>query len=111
MNSSVRKQLSNGAEQNEGIVRTYMHCHDCDKHFIAIVDYSIDGNHEVICPHCGHQHCRTIKKGVVTEDRWSSKVTNIIRDGAERLWTNDSLKMKTSSTSQFLRDRWLNFGK
>lgn len=108
---AVKRQLKNGAEQHEGIVRTSMYCHDCGKDFIAVVDYSIEGNHEVICPHCGHQHCRTIKNGVVTEDRWSSRDNNIIRDGAERLWTSDSLKMKTSSTSKFLRDKWLNHGK
>lgn len=110
MNSSLN-QIKNGGEVNEGIVRTTTYCHDCDKNFIAIVDYSIDGNHEVICPHCGHHHCRTIKGGVVTEDRWSSKNNNIIKDSAERLWTNNSLKMKTTSTSLFLRDKWLNHGK
>lgn len=108
---SSNKQIRSGAEQNEGIVRTTTYCHDCSNNFIAIVDYSIDGNHEVICPHCGHQHCRTIKNGVVTEARWSSKDNNIARDGAERLWTDNSLKMRTSSTSLFLRDKWLNHGK
>jgi DNA-directed RNA polymerase subunit RPC12/RpoP len=108
---SRSKQIALGAEINEGIIRTSMHCHDCDKQFIAIVDYSIDGNHEVICPNCGHQHCRTIKGGVVTESRWGTKTTNITRDGAERLWTNNSLKMKTTTTSLFLRDKWINHGR
>lgn len=108
---SISKQIANGADQDEGIIRTTTFCHDCRNNFIAIIDYSIDGNHEVICPHCGHQHCRTIKSGVVTEDRWDTRDNNIIRDGAERLWTNQSIRMKTSSTSLFLRDKWLNHGK
>jgi DNA-directed RNA polymerase subunit RPC12/RpoP len=110
MKPNRSKQLSNGAEKNEGIVRSEMYCHDCSKQFIAIIDYSIDGNHIIICPHCGHQHCRLINDGVVTETRWDS-MSSSITDRTERIWTDTSLKMKTSSTSHFLRDKWLNFGR
>lgn len=111
MSSARDKQIANGAEINEGIVRTSVYCHDCNNTFIATVDYDIDGDHMVVCPYCGHKHCRTIEKGVVTNDRWSSQNSNLIMDRAEKLWTDNSLKMKTSSTSHFLREKWLNLGK
>lgn len=111
--SLVRKQIANGAKCDEGIVRTTVFCHECGKYFIAVVDYSIDGEHEVICPICGHRHCRTIKDGIITEDRWSSRNSkdNVTRDGAERLWIDKDTRMKTLSTAEFLRDTWLNHGR
>ncbi len=93
--------------QNEGIVRTDMHCHDCGKNFIAMLDYDIEGNHEIICPHCGHHHCRVIENGEVTEERWSSKHGNNVETRTQKIWTHDSKKMETSSASHFLRQRWL----
>lgn len=93
------------------IVRTDMYCHDCDNNFIAVIDYNIDGNHEIICPHCSHIHYRLIKKGKITSDRWNSSAVNNVVDRTERIWTDKSLRMKTSSTSRFLRERWLNHGK
>ena len=110
MSTARDRQIANGADINEGIVKTNMHCHDCSKYFIAIIDYDIDGNHEIICPHCGHQHCRVIERGVVTSDRWDTRNNNYTVSRTERIWSDNSLKMQTSSTSMFLRERWLNYG-
>jgi DNA-directed RNA polymerase subunit RPC12/RpoP len=104
------KQIASGAEINVGIVKTSMYCHDCGKNFIASIDYDIDGNHEIICPICGHQHCRVIEKGVVTSDRWDTRNHNHTVSRTERIWSDNNLKMQTASTSAFLRERWLNFG-
>ena len=90
--------------------RTIMNCHECHKQFAALLDYTINGNHIVHCPNCGHEHCRVIEKGKITEDRWSSRYgSDKERDGvkARRVWTHNQLPMKTSSASEFMRQRWL----
>jgi DNA-directed RNA polymerase subunit RPC12/RpoP len=100
-------------DRHEGIVRTDMHCHHCDKNFIATLDYSIDGNHVVECPHCNHEHCRVIKNGMITGDRWDSKNINTVHENTSRVWKHSVLQIKTSSTANYIRDhflrhRWLN---
>lgn len=92
--------------------RTDFSCTECRKQIIALLDYRIDGNHIVECPHCGHEHCRVIEKGKITEDRWSSRHgTDKERDGirARRVWkaSTNVLQMQTSSASEFMRQRWL----
>lgn len=90
--------------------RTDLHCHECSKSFIALLDYTVDGNHIVECPHCGHEHCRVIEKGKITEDRWSSRHgSDKDKDGikARRVWKHNVLPAQTSSASHFLRQRWL----
>lgn len=91
----------------EGIVRTDMHCHDCNKTFYASIDFDIDGNHTIICPHCGHNHCRVIENGQVTSERWDSKWGETI-DRTDRVWSHQSLKMETTSAAQLLRNKWIN---
>lgn len=54
-------------------IRTDLYCHNCSKNFIAQLDFGVNGNHVVECPYCGHEHCREIRDGVVTNDRWSSR--------------------------------------
>lgn len=91
----------------EGKVRTDMSCHQCNGNFIAELDYSIDGNHIVECPRCGHEHCRVIKSGVITGDRWDSRQDRVQVE-PRCVWKSDVLKAKTSTTSAFIRDLWLN---
>lgn len=100
-----RDQLTHSGEH-----RTIMDCHDCSKQFVALLDYSLSGNHVVECPHCGHHHCRVITNGKVTGDRWDSRWGNDkTKDGinARRVWKHDVLQMKTTSASEFMRQRWL----
>jgi len=105
---STDHQKSIDENHNEGLIRTDMYCHDCDKNFIATLDYDIDGNHEIICPQCGHEHCRVIEGGKVTSDRWDSRYSDKVETKTQKIWNHNSLKMNTSSTSHFLRNRWLN---
>lgn len=90
--------------------RTVMSCTECSKQFVALLDYALNGNHIVECPHCGHEHCRVIVNGKITEDRWSSRYgTDKDRDGikARRVWKHDVLPMQATSASEFIRQRWL----
>lgn len=90
----------------EGKTRTDMHCHHCGKGFIAELDFSINGNHVVECPRCGHEHCRTIKNGKITDDRWSSR-SETERIKGKSFWKSDVLPAQTSTASLFLRESWL----
>lgn len=91
----------------EGMTRTDMDCHQCGKSFIAQLDFSIDGNHILECPHCGHEHCRVIKGGVVTGERWSSRADRIDVD-KRNVWKSGVIQAKTTTASTFIRDLWLN---
>lgn len=87
-------------------VRTDMHCHNCHKGFIALLDYRIDGNHIVECPHCGHEHCRAIEKGKITKERWDSRLQRV--DVLPRsVWKHDVLQAKTTTASRFIREAWI----
>lgn len=94
---------------NDGMQRTDMYCHECSKHFVAQLDFSLDGNHTVECPVCGHHHHRVIKDGKVTGARWDSSIQQI-KVPSRSVWKSDSQPMYTSVASAFIRDRWLKHG-
>jgi DNA-directed RNA polymerase subunit RPC12/RpoP len=89
--------------------KTSLYCHQCGKHFVAVVDYGLDGQHVIICPRCGHRHARQIKDGVVTSERWASNPDTPSWE-TTNVWTDDSLEKRTTSVSHFLFDSWLNRG-
>ncbi len=94
--------------KHSGEVRTQMNCHHCHKDFLALVDYSISGKHIIECAHCGHEHCRVIKDGKITEERWTSKPQRpdeVTR--CRRTWKHGSIQAASTSTSEFIRSRWL----
>ncbi len=97
--------------KQSGSVRTDMHCHACSKSFIAELDFDVDGQHSILCPHCNHKHMRYIKNGFVSQDRWDSdgEPSSIVEN--RRVWKHSVLDIKTSAAGEFLRNRWLNFGK
>ena len=109
-------QESTDPLKHTGEVKTTMDCHNCSNQFVALLDYGIDGTHVVECPHCGHEHYRVIKQGTITGDRWlvqpsdrnngnSDKDRRGIK--ARRVWKSNVLAMRTSSASEFMRQRWL----
>lgn len=102
--------MTTDPQHHEGMVRTDMHCHQCGRGFIAEIDFDTDGNHVVECPHCGHEHCRVIEAGVITSERWDSRFDRVVIE-PRRVWKHDSLQMSTSTAAEFIRQRWLNFGR
>jgi DNA-directed RNA polymerase subunit RPC12/RpoP len=54
-------------------VRQEIYCHNCGGYVQFTFDNSLNGNHTIICPKCGHEHCRVIKNGEITGDRWDSR--------------------------------------
>ena len=109
----MTETLGKPVEQHkqQGIVRTDMHCHACNKYFLAELDYDIDGQHSILCPHCNHKHMRYIKNGFVSDQRWDSDNEPSMVVENRRVWKHSSLEMKTTVTSEFIRNRWLNFNK
>ena len=53
--------------------RQELHCHACDQYVQFDIDLEQNGNHVIICPNCGHEHCRVIKDGIITEARWDQR--------------------------------------
>lgn len=91
----------------EGLQRWDMDCHNCNKGFIAQLDHRINGNHVVLCPHCGHQHCRVIVDGVITSERWDTRYEEVKVSG-RCVWTVAGRPIISSTAAMFIRDRWLN---
>lgn len=46
---------------------------NCGYYNYPMLDDTMTGNYIVVCGNCGHEHYRTIVKGVVTADRHSAK--------------------------------------
>ena len=88
------------------IVRTDLNCTNCSKNFVAQLDFSVDGNHIIECPYCLHEHCRTIKDGLVTGDRWDSRAQRVDVKGLS-VWKADSRPIMTSTAAAYLREKWL----
>ena len=53
--------------------RQELYCHGCDGYVQFVVDLNLNGNHVVHCPNCGHEHCRVVQDGVITDIRWDSR--------------------------------------
>jgi DNA-directed RNA polymerase subunit RPC12/RpoP len=96
-------------EKNDGLTRTDLFCHACNKNFIATLDFSLQGNHAVECPHCGHLHYRKIENGVVTSQRYDSD-SNTHHVPKRHVWKSTTQPMTTSVAHAFIRQRWLERG-
>lgn len=88
------------------MIRTDMNCTNCSKNFIAQLDLGVDGNHVIECCYCGHEHCRVVKKGRITGDRWESREQRIDVD-KRCVWKSDSQPIQTSTAAAFIRESWL----
>lgn len=48
-------------------------CHECSSYVQFPIDLSLNGNHVLNCPQCGHEHCRVVENGRITSTRWDSR--------------------------------------
>ena len=53
--------------------RQELHCHACNQYVQFDIDVELNGNHVIICPNCGHEHCRVVRNGIITEARWDRR--------------------------------------
>lgn len=84
-----------------------LHCHNCNRYVQFPMDMSLNGNHVLRCPNCGHEHCRVVKDGVITNDRWDSRNSTYIitsaTTSASSTWTTYT-SMGTTSASNLTSD-------
>lgn len=80
------------------------------------MDLELDGNHVLNCPNCGHQHCRVVKKGEITDIRWDRRngptyqISLIsINYTSTQIYTVNT-NTGTLNTSYFLQDLWMSSG-
>ena len=88
--------------------KSSLYCHECGSTFTGEFDLSLNGNHVVNCPKCKHEHCRVIRDGKVTGDRWDQRngpTYNIIVTGTT---TSSSSSYQSSGTGGYLMDSWTN---
>lgn len=52
------------------IQRQELNCPECQGTYRFNLDFELDGDHEVVCPGCGHTHYRVIENGRITETRY-----------------------------------------
>lgn len=103
------------------IQRQELNCPGCRRTYRFDLDFKLDGNHEVICPGCGHTHYRIIVDGRITETRYQSYSNYAIyaATGYQMVATSStntsydtggtaSGTMSTGTGSMFLRNAWMN---
>ena len=55
------------------IERQEIHCHNCNKYVQFNLDLAMNGNHVLKCPNCGHEHCRVVNDGKISDTRWDQR--------------------------------------
>jgi len=95
-------------------VRSELWCHGCDSYVQFTLDDSLDGNHKIVCPKCGHGHFRVIENGEITGDRYNPYCKNVYYT-TQVNYTNASTYVTYSSGattaaagSTFTYQSWMN---
>ena len=102
------------------IERQELYCHACGRIVLFELDMELEGAHVLNCPNCGHEHCRVVRGGRITEDRWDQRnqprftVTNVTMSsstsGSGTLYTVYADSSTTGQSSTLLWQSWLNVG-
>ena len=90
------------------IERQELWCHDCQHYVQFDMDLSLNGNHVLNCPNCGHEHCRVVKDGVITDIRWASRNNRIPITASTLSYTVISTFTTCASSNSFLYQSWTN---
>lgn len=94
----------------EAVERQEIYCHNCGQYVQFPVDLSLDGNHVLKCPNCGHEHCRVVKAGRITEDRWDAHNGPTITITSGVTVTATSVYYTCTGTTTSSIDLWVNYG-
>lgn len=109
----IRKKLMDIAERfvsaEPRIERQELWCHDCEKYVQFDLDLSLSGNHVLECPNCGHEHCRVVRDGVITDIRWASRNGPTIGvNNQSAISSIYSIYQTTNTQSTFTMQLWGN---
>ena len=55
------------------IERQELYCHSCGMYVQFNLDTELNGEHVLRCPVCGHEHCRYVQDGRISDQRWDSR--------------------------------------
>ena len=69
-------------------VKKEFYCTECHKYFDIKLNVALDGNYRIHCPSCNHTHYRTVKQGMITDQRFP--------DNHESILIEDIYPMKSS---------------
>lgn len=91
------------------IERQELHCHNCNRYVQFDVDLELTGNHVLSCPNCGHEHCRVVRDGIITDERWDSRNGPMSYTVSAASITSSTASIDTTSTGStaFTTDMWL----
>jgi len=96
------------------IERQELHCHACNQYVQFDIEMEIDGNHVLKCPNCGHEHCRVVKNGIITGERWAQRNGSTIpistfstTFSSTSTYTSYSMASKTYTGDSFIYSSWL----
>lgn len=104
------------------VERQELWCHECGNYVQFDLDLSLNGNHILNCPVCGHEHCRVVEDGKITDIRWdqrnpgliftvsSSSVTWSSSSSFYSYTSSNSTYTSTGSGRAFLYQSWMNTG-
>jgi len=91
------------------IERQELYCHECGNYVQFDLDLSLNGNHILRCPCCGHEHCRVVKDGKITDERWGShNGGNITISSSSTSYTSGSTYNANQYSSLFIYSAWMN---
>ena len=99
--------------------RQELWCHECQQYVQFDIDTELNGNHVIVCPKCGHEHCRVVENGEVTEVRWDSRnidmqagntfiATGTTASTASTYTTYNTNSATDSSASAITYGAWMN---
>lgn len=102
--------------QEPKVEKQELYCHDCGNYVQFDIDMSLNGNHVLNCPECGHEHCRVVKNGIITSERWDSRnglqyyivPTYTMTTSSTSTFDSYSGTSGTSDGSTFLYESWMN---
>jgi hypothetical protein len=63
-----------------------IHCHNCNRYVQFPIDLSLNGRHVLNCPNCGHEYCRIVNRGVISEERWDTRDNALPRTKYRTRW-------------------------
>lgn len=79
--------------------RQELHCHNCNNYVQFEVDIELNGNHVLKCPSCDHEHCRVVRDGEITDDRWDSRNQTFNVSGTMSYTANSTWTAYNNSTN------------
>ncbi len=88
------------------------YCSSCGKYFDIKMNMSLNGNHRVHCPNCGHIHYRKIENGEITGDRFFDNQNSPIVDDLRpmlascRDYQEETTEDNLQTANGFMRRLW-----